>query len=101
MRPRPEFDAVCEKASDIIAQAAREADVPLEYNLLGLDSQLTGHDRGYPCQGFWEHLAGKGNRVILGVDAHDPAMLRNTDLWREALTRLKALNYPIQETLTF
>lgn len=99
MRPRPVFDKVCEQAADIIAQAAREADVPLEYNLLGLDSQLTGHDRGYPCKDFWSHLAGKGNRAIIGVDAHDPAMLKDTNLWNEATKRLTELHYPIQETL--
>ena len=96
-RSRPEFDKVCQRTADVISQAALEADVPLEYNLLGLRCELDGQGRGYPAPAFWEYLRGRGHRAILGVDAHNPESLRDTFLWEEGQRRLLALGYPVQE----
>lgn len=98
-RTEAEYNDACRQAAETISQAAREADVPLEYNLLGLGEALDGAGRGYPCRPFWEQLRGQGNRVILGVDAHRPEALTNTSLWEEGRRQVLAMDYEIQETI--
>ncbi len=99
MCPRHGFDQVCMDAADTICQAAREYHVPLEYNLLGLLSELEGHPRGYPCADFWQHVRKWGNDVILGVDAHSPLHLTNEDTWQTALDRLHALGHHVIDSI--
>ncbi len=50
-----------------ICKAAKEMDIPLEINILGL---RTG--RNYPDERFWRLAGEEGNKVILGSDAHKP-----------------------------
>lgn len=99
MRGRRELDPTAERVADVICQAARENNVPLEYNLLGLNDRLNGHDRGYPGDAFWRHCAGKGVRAILGVDAHTPSALTNTALWDLAVNNLHDMGFTIQESI--
>lgn len=91
MMYRPELDQVSMAAADVICQAAKEANMPLEYNLLGLHGELTGHPRGYPHKAFWEYVRKWDNDVIIGVDAHDPSMLTNANLWETAEKRIHDL----------
>ncbi|MBQ8556623.1 MAG: histidinol-phosphatase [Clostridia bacterium] len=98
MMSRRELSPVCMEAADMICQAAKEAGMPIEYNLLGLMDELSGRGRGYPSRPFWEHVRKWDNDVILGVDAHDPAALTNTRLWDEGVSRLKALGYRIVDS---
>ena len=92
------FDAACEAAADTICQAALEAGVPLEYNLLGLSLQ-NGDGTGYPNPAFWQYAAKWGNKAILGVDAHRPMALEDTALWDRGAEELKALGYERVEGL--
>lgn len=91
MMYRPELDKVCMDAADVICQAAKEARMPLEYNLLGLRDAMRGHSRGYPHAEFWQYIRKWHNDVILGVDAHDPEWLTDLAVWDEAQKRLCAL----------
>ncbi len=93
MMYRNELTHVCMEAADMICQAAREAHMPIEYNLLGLQGELTGHSRGYPNQDFWQHVRKWDNDVIIGVDAHNPAQLRDSSVWNTAVSRLEALGH--------
>ncbi len=93
MMHRDDFTPACMEAADMICQAAREYHMPLEYNLLGLLGELTGHPRGYPNQDFWAYIRKWKPEVILGVDAHDPAQLRNTLVWDTAMKRLEGLGH--------
>jgi len=57
-----------------LCRAAKELDMPLELNLLGL------HDaRNYPDRDFWELAAREGNRTVLGCDAHRPEALNRPE----------------------
>lgn len=69
--PSKEFDlSYYTAAMTRLCKGAKELDIPLELNFLGL------HDgRAYPCHAFWEIAGRIGNRVILGCDAHDPWMV--------------------------
>ena len=67
--------------------------MPIEYNLLGLLGEMTGHPRGYPNADFWQYVRKWDNDVIIGVDAHDPAQLRDEIVWDTAIRRLDALGH--------
>lgn len=62
--------------------AMKEADLPLEINILGL-----WEGRQYPARRFWEIAKETGNKAIIGMDAHSPQQLLNT----ETVERAKAL----------
>ena len=47
--------------------AAKDLNIPLEYNLLGVRT-----NRFYPRKDFWEVVSEVGNDVVLGCDAHEP-----------------------------
>lgn len=99
MMHREEFSPVCMEAADMICQAAKEARMPLEYNLLGLLGELTGHPRGYPNADFWSYIRKWDNDVIIGVDAHEPAQLHNAYVWGTAVQRLNALGHRIVDNI--
>ncbi|MGN0779027.1 MAG: histidinol-phosphatase [Aristaeellaceae bacterium] len=98
-RTAEQFNRACETASDMICQAAKEQGMPIEYNLLGLRSMLDGNGRGYPSAPFWQYARKYDNDVIIGVDAHDPAQLRDTELWQTAVGQVKALGYHLLDSL--
>lgn len=98
-RTEDQFNRACEEAADMICQAALEAHMPIEYNLLGLSLQLSGSNRGYPSPAFWQYARRWHNPVIIGVDAHSPLLLRDAALWREGHVRAEALGYEIVDHL--
>ena len=60
-------DEFFKKESERICRAAKETDIPLELNLLGIFD-----NRNYPDERFLE-VAGKvGCKMIIGFDAHEP-----------------------------
>ncbi len=63
-----------------LCTCARDLDVPLEINFLGLYE-----GRSYPNQLFWEIAGEVGNKVIFGCDAHKPDMVVNPFSMQEAL----------------
>lgn len=65
-----------------LCQAMKEADIPLEINILGL-----WEGRQYPAKRFLELAKTVGNKAIIGMDAHSPQQLLN----RETIERAKAL----------
>lgn len=99
MSHRRELNKACMDAADMICQAAKEAHIPIEYNLLGLRSELSGDSRGYPNQDFWEYARKWDNDVILGVDAHDPVQLHEDGIWQEGLKHLHALDYHLVDNI--
>lgn len=70
----PVYDEVCKELVRKICTKAKELDMPLEYNLYGVDKQGRGRQKGlgYPCKIFWEEAAKYGCKAIIGVDAHRP-----------------------------
>ena len=98
-RTEDQYNAACEQATDMICQCAQEMHMPLEYNLLGLSYQLQDKNRGYPSPAFWHYALRWHNPVILGVDAHDPALLADTALWSLAEDNVHKLGYQLIESL--
>lgn len=81
-----------------LIEAAKELDIPLEYNGLGLQETLrTGH-YGYPHPEFWKLAAANGNKAIIGMDAHHPDDLDH-EIYDLARRRLEKLGMEIVEEL--
>lgn len=64
----PTFDQHAERAAEIICKAAKNANIPLEYNAGGLRKPTPG----YPNKAFWAVAKRYNNDVIIGADAHAP-----------------------------
>ena len=69
---QPVFDETCREAAYTLCEEAKKLDLPLEYNLYGVDKRARGElsGLGYPCAPFWEIAAKTGVRAIIGFDAH-------------------------------
>lgn len=93
-RHYPRLDENYRAASRDICQAARQLNIPLEYNLLGLKvkpQDRAGGGQGYPCEGFWEVAAETGCLSIIGFDAHHgilPGHIEGQKMAYEYLTGL-------------
>lgn len=70
----------------LICSEAKQCNIPLEYNLLGLST-----NRHYPDPVFWELVAEEGNPVVFGCDAHTPDALKKVSYEKEAIKRLQLL----------
>ena len=78
-----------------LCRAAKEADVPLELNLLGLRE-----GRQYPAEAFWRLAAEEGNDVVLGADAHRPEHVFVPETEARARGLAEKLGLVIENTLT-
>ena len=95
MRGRKVFDELAKEASYQICNYAKQHDVVLEYNLEGARISKEDHNVFYPYQAFWEIASEVGNKVIVGVDAHNPYSLERHDLYDAAMQNLKDLGLEI------
>ena len=77
-----------------LCRAAKEKDLPIEYNLLGLSE-----GRNYPNPLFWPIAAEEGNRVILGWDAHRPSAFMQAEVEERGKAYLHSLGIIPMETL--
>ena len=62
-----------------LCETAKEMDVPLEINLLGV-----WNNRHYPDERFFRIAAEVGNKVVFGVDAHQPERIGEADVLARA-----------------
>lgn len=77
-----------------ICKVAKECNLPLEINLLGLHLQ-----RQYPNPGFWEIAAEEGCKVVLGVDAHKPEFLLDPQPEQQAREMVKIYGLEVLDTV--
>ena len=77
-----EHDYYIQQMSEL-CRFAKERDIPLEYNLLGYVNK-----RPYPAPAFWDIVAGTGNKVVIGYDAHSPEALLNIEAYNDRLAWL-------------
>ena len=74
--------------------AAKQSHTPLEVNLLGMAS-----GRHYPNDRFFEIVAEEDCPVILGMDAHAPKHIQNTEFERSATEMVHRLGLTLLETV--
>lgn len=54
-----------------ICKAAKEFNMPLEYNVLGMQENLRMGYEEYPCDAFWKIAEQYHVKAIIGMDAHE------------------------------
>ena len=74
------FDDACDRLSREICRTANRLEIPLEYNLLGLQKAKNPGAFGYPYHHFWEIAAEENVTAVIGVDAHKPEHMLNFDM---------------------
>lgn len=95
MRYRRSFSDKAKEAAYAICKCAKECNIPLEYNLEGVQGKVFEKGTvGYPCLDFWKIAKEVGNDVIIGVDAHKPESL-SSSCFEEAYALLKDLGLNI------
>ena len=77
-----------------LCRFARQADIPLELNLLGIRS-----GRHYPNVEFFALAAEEGCNIILGMDAHEPRHIQETETERKALEIVRHYGLNLLETV--
>ena len=77
-----------------LCRAAKESGTPLEINLLG-----DAYGKNYPNERFWEVAAEEGCQVILGLDAHAPQQILNTESERKMLQMVQRLGLELLDTV--
>lgn len=101
IRGRRVIDELATSESYRLCKAAKELNVPLEYNLAGAQYNDIMNTMQYPHDEFWKIAGIVGNKGIIGVDAHEPAALL-TDKYRDAgIALLKKYNVEIIDTIRF
>lgn len=79
-----------------LCQAAKEYDMPLEFNLLGYKTM-----RHYPNPVFFQMAAQMKNRVIIGTDAHESRALSDLSVYQRAYRELTSLGVELTEDIRF
>lgn len=77
-----------------LARFARQADIPLELNLLGLH-----YGKQYPNAEFLALAAEEGCKIILGMDAHEPEDILETALEQTALEMVRHFDLQLLDTV--
>ncbi len=98
------WDAETQAASRDIAQAARDARVPLEINAYGFRKPPMQTPSGtrptYPWEPFWTVVADVGAPAIVNSDAHHPRDIVGAVDQAHALARRTGVRLMMPETLT-
>ena len=77
-----------------LCRRARELDIPLEINLLGMQE-----GKQYPNPVFWRIAGEEGCAAVLGADAHWPEGVRNDEYEARARALARDCGVPILEQL--
>lgn len=77
-----------------ICITAKEMNLPIEINLLGLAT-----NRNYPNRDFWEVAAEEGNQVIIGIDAHHVNMINMPEVEEKARKMVRELGLNLIESM--
>jgi len=77
-----------------LVRYARQSDIPLELNLLGMSS-----GRHYPNPEFFALAAEEGCKVILGLDAHEPQEIQETATEEKAMEIVRHFGLQLLDTV--
>lgn len=81
-----------------VCEAAKELNIPLEFNCLGWQMNLETGIEQYPHHEFWNIAAKTGCKAIIGMDAHDPQDLDH-HLYDSAKAYLEQLGLEVVDHL--
>lgn len=98
----PAFDETAEWAAHELCDAAKRLNMPLEYNLLGMQRNPGDRARGaigYTSDEFWNIAAETGVRAIIGADAHQPEAMNCTETFLRVREKLEGMGIEVLEVL--
>lgn len=96
----PRFDRTAEEVARALCEAAARLDLPLEYNLAGLDCRpQPGCGMGYTTAEFWQVAAEYPVKAIVGCDAHAPSELDRVPEIERSAAWLRGLGLTVLDTL--
>ncbi len=93
------FDDTAREISEIICRTAKEYDVPIEYNVLGMRKSHDEKKELYPYNKFWEVAKEVGNKTVIGIDAHNPKQITDQKFILQAESYLKENGFEVIEKL--
>lgn len=85
------FDKYAESTAVEICKAAKEYNLPLEYNIYGLRKSHKANRELYPFEAFWHIARDTGNKIILGVDTHSPVHFTDSQYINQAEQNVKRI----------
>ena len=88
-------DAVYEHHMRMLCQGAKELNIPLEINFLGIWDH-----RHYPNLKFWEIAGQVQNTVVFGADAHQPEKVWNPQALKTAKNIVNTFHLHLTDTVT-
>ena len=83
------------KEMERLCLAAKERNIPLELNLLGLRANRT-----YPSERFFRIAKACGNTIVAGIDAHDPNCFFQPDSFAPYQALLSECGLAITDNIT-
>ena len=89
-------DKVYEECMRGLCMHAKQLDIPLEINFLGIWDK-----RHYPNLKFWKIAGEVGNRVIFGADAHQPEKVWNPEALQIAEKIAEINHLSVMDTVEF
>ena len=95
------FDETAKEVSRSICLAAKNANIPLEYNIYGIRKSDDAGRELYPVENFWHIAREVGNSVILGIDAHRPEHITESKYIIQAEENVKRLGLNLLTQLDF
>ncbi len=78
---------VYRKSAEKLCMAAKELNIPLEFNLHGMRIK-----NKYPCREFFKIASEINNDVVMGIDAHESVEITDISTENEAIKILNELN---------
>ncbi len=87
-------DEIYQKHMTHLCSFLKENNIPIEINLLGLWTH-----RNYPSRRFLSIAQNIGNSAILGIDAHAPEQLLNSEAEELGISLCQEFGLPLQENL--
>lgn len=94
----PKWNDTLEEGFHRICKLAKELDIPLEYNVLGLQKARQMGFIAYPHPRFWSIASQYKNKAVIGMDAHQPFGLEK-ELFLQAQDALAKYDVEIVDTL--
>lgn len=93
-----QWNDVLEEGFHSVCRCAKELDIPLEWNALGMQWNERMGMEAYPNHRFWQIASQYHNKAIVGMDAHNPSDL-GKDIYLRAMDRLSHYDVEIVEDI--
>lgn len=90
LKSYPRFDSAARNMSEQICAAAKQLNIPLEYNLAGLRLRSHSPGWGYTSTEFWSIAAEHACTAVITYDAHEPEVISDTAAYTTAAAQLTA-----------